>query len=66
MDEIDRVLNAVHAFDVLNINHRAVVDRSSVKSAFHLISKASCELTALCGCFARSSFHIVSKIVVHL
>ena len=38
LDAIDRVLNAAHAFEVLDIDHRAAVDGHSVKSAFRGIS----------------------------
>ena len=38
LDVVDRVLNAAHAFEVLDIDHRAAVDRHAVKSAFHSIS----------------------------
>ena len=38
LDAIDRVLNAAHAFEVLDIDHRGAVDGHSVKSAFRVIS----------------------------
>ena len=36
--EIDRVLNAEHAFQVLGLDHRSVVDRHIVVSAFRAVS----------------------------